>query len=107
MTHQPRGARTFACSVHTRVNALVSRLVTVAPVAGRAVRCPAAMWGRLVTCGRLAIGLLTSLKIFKRTIVAGGVSATCSRPITNRPQVNNLPHKELNLACGRLYQEIQ
>ncbi len=41
------------------------------------------MWGRLATCGGLAIRLLRSKKLV--------------RPIANRPQVNNLPHKKYDV----------
>jgi hypothetical protein len=39
------------------------------------------LWGRLETCGRLAIGL------YKLSIILNW-------PINNRPQVSNLPHKQ-------------
>ncbi len=39
------------------------------------------MWGRLLTCGGLVIRLLLCKKIV--------------RPISNRPQVTNLPYKDI------------
>jgi hypothetical protein len=38
------------------------------------------MWGRMVSCGRLVIGLV-------------GFNALVGRRVTNPPQVANLPHK--------------
>src|SRR5580658_1581540 len=63
---------------------------------------PAAMWGRLLTCGRLVIGLLTFVQrngnALKPTPLSPEQHRGFSRPITNRPQVNNLPRKSsLNL----------
>ena len=46
------------------------------------------MWGRLVTCGGLVIRLVLCKKIV--------------RPIANRPQVTNLPHKNRMLSEHRL-----
>ena len=45
------------------------------------------LWGRLLTCGRLPIGLLRD-----RDATAAGDCFTWQRRIANPPQVNNLPH---------------
>jgi hypothetical protein len=42
------------------------------------------MWGRMASCGGLAIRLV----VVQENIV---------RPIANRPQVTNLPHKKIKL----------
>jgi hypothetical protein len=62
----------------------------------------AAMWGRLLTCDRLAIGLTQATEALE-------VLRKIKRPITNRPQVNNLPHKDLSatICLAAAYQEIQ
>jgi hypothetical protein len=49
---------------------------------------PFVLWGRLSTCGRLAIGLLRAIENLP------GIGVSRKRPITNRPQVNNLPHNQ-------------
>jgi hypothetical protein len=51
-----------------------------------------------LTCGRLAIGLLTFLRIFpvKLTILSARVLVTLGRPINNRPQVKQ-PAPQLHL----------
>jgi hypothetical protein len=59
------------------------------------------MWGRLKTCGRLAIGLAGActrrLHGFGLGSLPGSKTLRClfafpGRPIDNRPQVGNLPH---------------
>ncbi len=48
------------------------------------------MWGRLATCGRVALGLPTSMQM-------------PTRPSTTRPRVENLPHEFRSIpAIGKL-----
>src|SRR2546421_10814696 len=54
------------------------------------------MWGRLVTCRRLAN---------RPTQVSDNSSRSRSKPINNRQQVTNLPHK--NNPCVRLNKSSQ
>src|ERR1017187_6167033 len=49
------------------------------------------LWGRLSTCGGLSIRLRTVMRRY------GHVTSASNRPIANRPQIDNRPHKELHM----------
>ena len=65
-----------------------------------------AVWGRFVSCGRFLLGLkrgergLPESACAARSTAAGcGIVRLAERPIENRPQVTDLPHKS-NSLCG-------
>jgi hypothetical protein len=59
------------------------------PVASDTVCGSAALWGRLLTCGRLAIGLRVRALTYNFSPKPG-------RRIANPPQIANPPHKSLD-----------
>jgi hypothetical protein len=64
-------------------------------------RAAAILWGRLATCGRLAIGqmpLTSSTPRLRLAAMRGRLSTTASRRVANPPQDGILPHLRLPAA---------